>query len=205
MIERDQFGPFLRRERERRGITLQDIATRTKIGAALFAALERNDFSRWPGGIYRRSFVRAYAEAVGLDAERTVANFVRLFPVDEAEHAAHLVASNPGKASRGERSAGRRATMAAVELAAVGTVSAAIGMTLDWLYAWPLLGVGAAVAVVANVRRTKNSSRSATIGADPAPSTATPARQIAKRPSAERHNTSRRHRPRRPGSRRPRA
>ncbi len=83
MTERDDFGPGLRRERERRGISLQAVAEETKIAASLLVALERNDFSRWPGGIFRRSFVRAYAQAVGLDAERLVRQFVRLFPEGE--------------------------------------------------------------------------------------------------------------------------
>ncbi len=78
--ERDDFGPRLRRERERRGIILDDIASSTKINRPLLAALERSDVSRWPLGIFRRSFVRAYAEAVGLDAAATVAEFARLFP-----------------------------------------------------------------------------------------------------------------------------
>ncbi len=79
MNAREDFGPALRRERERRGISLQAIAETTKISAGLFAAMERNDFSRWPDGIFRRSFLRAYAEAIGLDADRTVNEYLRLF------------------------------------------------------------------------------------------------------------------------------
>lgn len=85
MSEREEFGPGLRRERERRGITLQDIAAQTKIGASLFAGLERNDVSRWPTGIYRRAFLRAYAKVVGLDGERLVEEFRRLYPEDGDE------------------------------------------------------------------------------------------------------------------------
>ena len=46
MSDRDTFGPRLRRERERRGITLDTIATVTKVGTDLWEGLERNDFSR---------------------------------------------------------------------------------------------------------------------------------------------------------------
>jgi Helix-turn-helix domain len=80
MTEREAFGPSLRSERERRGITLEAIARSTKINKSLLAALERNDLSRWPKGIFGRSFVRAYASFVGLPTEPTVARFVRLFP-----------------------------------------------------------------------------------------------------------------------------
>lgn len=82
MTDPRSFGSWLQRERERRGITLRSIADRTKIGAALLEGLERGDVSRWPGGIYRRAFVRGYADAVGLDADLVVANFERVFPSD---------------------------------------------------------------------------------------------------------------------------
>ncbi|MGE5361997.1 MAG: helix-turn-helix domain-containing protein [Bacteroidales bacterium] len=83
MTGREEFGPGLRRERERRGISLEQVAAKTKIAASLFAAMERNDFSRWPNGIFRRSFLRAYAEVVGLDADELVQRFLRLFPSHE--------------------------------------------------------------------------------------------------------------------------
>jgi transcriptional regulator with XRE-family HTH domain len=74
------FGDSLRRERERRGLLLQDIAEQTKITRSLLGALEKGDCSRWPGGIYARAYVRAYAQALGLDAEELVADFCEIFP-----------------------------------------------------------------------------------------------------------------------------
>ena len=74
------FGPRLRSERERRGISLDTIVTITKVGADLWLGLERNDFSKWPSGIFARAFVRDYAKAVGLDADDVVDEFCRLFP-----------------------------------------------------------------------------------------------------------------------------
>jgi transcriptional regulator with XRE-family HTH domain len=76
----DSFGARLRRERERRNIPLADIAARTKIKASLFEAIERDDASHWPSGIFRRSFMRAYAQALGLDADAIVREFVERFP-----------------------------------------------------------------------------------------------------------------------------
>lgn len=69
-------GGRLKRAREARGIDLHEIASATKISVAALEALERNDFSRLPGGIFSRSFVRAYALAVGLDPETTVSEFL---------------------------------------------------------------------------------------------------------------------------------
>jgi transcriptional regulator with XRE-family HTH domain len=74
------FGSALRQQRERRGLTLAAIANSTRISQRLLASLERGDVSRWPRGIYRRAFVRAYASAVGLPPEPTLCEFVRLFP-----------------------------------------------------------------------------------------------------------------------------
>lgn len=70
----------LRRERERRQIALSSISANTKIGTSLFEGLERGDVSRWPAGIYRRSFIRAYASAIGLDPDATAKEFLELFP-----------------------------------------------------------------------------------------------------------------------------
>jgi len=83
----DGFGARMREERERRGIDLSTIAAATKISVALFEQLERDDVSRWPQGIFRRSFVRAYAKAIGLDPETTLREFLDQFP-DPAEVAA---------------------------------------------------------------------------------------------------------------------
>jgi cytoskeleton protein RodZ len=74
------FGTFLRQAREQRGVSLQDLAVTTKISARVLEALERNDPSKLPGGIFSRSFVRAYAREVGVDPDVAVANFVSAFP-----------------------------------------------------------------------------------------------------------------------------
>lgn len=83
MSDHQTFGPRLRRERERRGITLQAVAEATKVDVELWDALERGDFSRWPSGIFARAFIRDYARLVGLDAEDVVNEFCRLFPIGD--------------------------------------------------------------------------------------------------------------------------
>ena len=80
MSERDAFGPNLRRIRMQRGFSLEQLAASTKVSIALWKGLERNDFSRWPTGIYARSYVRDYASAIGVDPESTVDDFCRWFP-----------------------------------------------------------------------------------------------------------------------------
>src|SRR6187399_1012233 len=76
------FGGKLRDARERRGISLRQIANATKISVGALEALERNDISRLPGGIFSRAFVRSYATEVGLDPEATIQEFVAHFPHD---------------------------------------------------------------------------------------------------------------------------
>ena len=76
------FGTRLREARERKGVSLRTIADATKISVAVLEALERNDVSRLPGGIFSRAFVRSYALEVGLDPEATIQEFVAQFPHD---------------------------------------------------------------------------------------------------------------------------
>jgi transcriptional regulator with XRE-family HTH domain len=76
----ESFGARLRRERERRQIALSSIAANTKISLGLLQALERDDVSRWPAGIFRRAFIRAYAEAAGLDPVAITHEFLEHYP-----------------------------------------------------------------------------------------------------------------------------
>jgi cytoskeleton protein RodZ len=75
-------GRTLREARERRGVSLRQVANATKIALSALEALERNDISRLPGGIFSRAFVRSYAIEVGLDPEATIQEFIAQFPHD---------------------------------------------------------------------------------------------------------------------------
>lgn len=76
----ESFGTRLRHERERRQIALRSIAEGTKINIALLEGLERGDVSRWPSGIFRKAFVRSYAQSIGLDPDAVARQFVELYP-----------------------------------------------------------------------------------------------------------------------------
>lgn len=82
---RHDFGASLREARERAGVTLRDIAARSKISVLMLEALERNDLSRLPGGVFTRAFVRSYAREVGLDPDETLKGFLEQFPVAAAD------------------------------------------------------------------------------------------------------------------------
>lgn len=71
------FGDRLRREREMRGVSLDDIAEATKIGTRLLRALEDEHFEVLPGGIFNKGFVRAYSKYLGLNQEEMVADYLQ--------------------------------------------------------------------------------------------------------------------------------
>src|SRR6266568_8366508 len=70
------FGENLRREREMRGVTLEEISEATRIRMDFLKALEDEEFWKLPGGVFRRSFIRAYAQYLGLDEERILAEYL---------------------------------------------------------------------------------------------------------------------------------
>ena len=90
----ESFGARLRAQRERQQVALTAIAEQTKIKLSLLEGLERDDVSRWPEGIFRRAFVRAYALAIGLDPDVVVREFLELHP-DSVELNPTMVASAP--------------------------------------------------------------------------------------------------------------
>jgi hypothetical protein len=79
MTEQETFTTRLRRHRERNRIALADISRDTRVKLELLEALERNDLSGWPRGLYARAYIRAYSAAIGLDGDDTVNEFCRLF------------------------------------------------------------------------------------------------------------------------------
>ncbi|MGH9552585.1 MAG: helix-turn-helix domain-containing protein [Terriglobales bacterium] len=72
----ESFGARLKREREQRKITLDEIAVSTKIGTRFLAAIEEDRFDQLPGGIFNKGFVRAYARHLGMDENQAIADFV---------------------------------------------------------------------------------------------------------------------------------
>jgi transcriptional regulator with XRE-family HTH domain len=76
------FGARLRSQREQQQISLTTIAERTKIKLSLLEALERDDLSHWPHGIFGRSYLRSYAQAIGLDPDATVREFAECHAIE---------------------------------------------------------------------------------------------------------------------------
>jgi cytoskeleton protein RodZ len=116
----DDFGGRLRQARERRGISLRQIAASTKISAAALEALERNNISKLPGGIFSRAFVRSYAIEVGLDPDETVREFLERFnqePPPTVETGAAAIPEEEREFQERRRKAARAALAAAAVIA----------------------------------------------------------------------------------------
>jgi cytoskeleton protein RodZ len=117
------FGDKLREARQRRGVSLRDIADRTKISVSALESLERSDPSRLPGGIFSRAFVRSYASEVGLDPDVTLREFVDRFDLDPPVVPVQIVPDVPDSErtfDRHQRVAGMILKIIVASLVAVG-------------------------------------------------------------------------------------
>jgi cytoskeleton protein RodZ len=79
-------GLFLRRRREQRGLTIDDLSRTTKISRGTLMALETGDVLHLPAPIYTRGFVKTYAREVGLDPERTADDYLASIEPLRAHH-----------------------------------------------------------------------------------------------------------------------
>jgi cytoskeleton protein RodZ len=69
------FGDHLKREREMRGVTLEEISAATRIAPRFLAALENEQWELLPGGVFNRGFIRSVARYLGLDEDSLVAEY----------------------------------------------------------------------------------------------------------------------------------
>jgi cytoskeleton protein RodZ len=70
------FGAQLKQEREKQGVTLEEISLSTKIGTRMLRALEEEHFDQLPGGIFNKGFIRAYARCLGMDEDQAIADYL---------------------------------------------------------------------------------------------------------------------------------
>ena len=154
--ERRAFGERLRRHREKQRVTLEEIAASTKVAASLFAGLEKGDCSRWPGGMYNRSFIRGYASAVRLDPDDIAAEFAEYYnaPPETPASATSPTAVPPRSSAPPfalrlkldvdpeelRRRAARRIVLAVLDIFAVAVVAGIIAFAAGVSY-WPSLAV----------------------------------------------------------------
>jgi cytoskeletal protein RodZ len=94
-------GALLRKAREQRGYTLEDVQEYTKIRKRYLEAIESGDYKVLPGSFYVRAFVKTYAETVGLDAEEVLRLYHKELPQTSSSES---VLAEPARIKAGRRS-----------------------------------------------------------------------------------------------------
>jgi cytoskeletal protein RodZ len=69
------FGEQLKRERELRGVSLEEVSVATRIAPRFLEALENEQWDKLPGGVFNRGFIRAVARYLGLDEDNLVSEY----------------------------------------------------------------------------------------------------------------------------------
>lgn len=123
------FGQNLRQAREARNITLQEVAASTKVSSRALQALEDERFDLLPGGIFNKGFVRAYARCVGLDEEKTVAEYLEAAKLATPEIDMQTLSTQVSAARQGAHDRGP----SAATLVGVLALIVAIAMGAVWL------------------------------------------------------------------------
>lgn len=114
------FGEDLKKAREAKGVALEVIANATKITTRYLQAVEQERFEQLPGGVFRRSIVRSYARAAGLDEEVWVKRYLEISQpentvISEEDRAWAEFAENVGRSrSRDSQASNSRARWAGV-------------------------------------------------------------------------------------------
>jgi hypothetical protein len=212
MEEPTTLGAYLRRERERRGLALRTISESTKVSVPLLEGLEADDISRWPGGIFRRAFVRSYAECVGLDPDDVFRRFEKQHQPEGAASdpvvaAAAALASQSPKAPTAAQPFGATVIPPAQRTRVLGTAGdLTVAMILAFASAaagsrllWPVLLIAGYYAI--GVLLTGTSPMVALLGEQATAPADPPAREPVPAAPANRPSPERRHQPRRTNER----
>lgn len=85
--------------RQGKGVSLEDIAAKTKISIRFLRAIEAEEFANLPGGLFSTSYIRQYAAAIGLDEGQLLTHYKDKTTPPE-EHPGDGVRKGPGSESR---------------------------------------------------------------------------------------------------------
>lgn len=141
----DGLGEFLRRERELRHISLDEVAERTKISRRYLEAIEEGRYDRLPGEAFVRGFIRSYAQSVGLDPQDTLLRYSQ----GRVAQAPSVTRAEPTAPGYGGHDARSLLWLLVAGLVVVGGILCAIVTFHDgfsrWRFAWPTQEERAAV------------------------------------------------------------
>ena len=88
----EDFGSYLKHERELRGVPLDDVAESTKIGIRFLRALEENRFEDLPGEVFVKGFIRSYGQAIGSNVDELLAAYHESGSKHKEPEASHMEA-----------------------------------------------------------------------------------------------------------------
>jgi len=106
LIMVENFGVYLKHERELRGVALKEIAESTRIHIRFLEALENNDFDELPGEVFVKGYIRSYAKVIGFDSEEMVNVYDESVGRDRKEELGKVEIINEKVQSRKKRAAG---------------------------------------------------------------------------------------------------
>jgi cytoskeletal protein RodZ len=116
------FGKYLTRQRELRGLSREEVAHATRIPGALIGALEEGELSRLPGRVFVVNYIRSYAEEIGLSPDEAVLRFEEIDLALNAQDPSEAV--EPAAQAAGKAGAPGRRWLLWLVLAAVLAVAA---------------------------------------------------------------------------------
>jgi cytoskeletal protein RodZ len=125
-------GEKLRLARETRGIALRDISEQTRISMRYLEAIEADDYRRLPGGIFNRSFIRAYAKYIGYDQQDALEEYSTM--MHERGESTDEVSNRQPRALVYTDNGGSRAPLLTVLLAIIILAILSLGAWAAWYF-----------------------------------------------------------------------
>jgi cytoskeletal protein RodZ len=125
-------GEKLRLARETRGIALRDISDQTRISMRYLEAIEADDYRRLPGGIFNRSFIRAYAKHIGYDEQEALEEYAAM--MHERGESTDEVSSKPARSLVYTDNGGQRSPLLTVLLAIIILAVLSLGAWAAWYF-----------------------------------------------------------------------
>ncbi len=92
-----KFGESLQKERELRGITLEEISQQTKVHVRFLEAIEHDNLNVLPAKTFAKGFLRSYARMIGLDEDQVIANFEYCHQMLEQDEQTEPLKTHPSK------------------------------------------------------------------------------------------------------------
>jgi cytoskeleton protein RodZ len=125
-------GEKLRQAREERGISLSEVAEQTRISGHYLDAIEHDDYSTLPGGIFNKGFVKSFAKCVELDEQEALQDYSSLIAANESQDDSQLKVYRP-EVLTDDRSGGSMIPTIIIAVVILGLMTAGILFLVDYI------------------------------------------------------------------------